>query len=115
MSKEVETDINCLIENVKEWAGERNLYNEGDSKTQLIKLMEEVGELSRAVIKDDDDLTVDSIGDIMVVLVNLTEMINIEKMDSTGGELTLAFCMNEAYNEIKDRKGSMKNGSFTKE
>jgi len=115
MSKEAETDINYLIENVKEWAWKRNIYNKGDSKTQLIKLMEEVGELSRAIIKDDIDLTTDSIGDIMVVLVNLTEIINLEKMEETGSELTLAFCMSEAYNEIKDRKGSMKNGSFAKE
>jgi NTP pyrophosphatase (non-canonical NTP hydrolase) len=86
------------------WARDRGIYESGDSKTQYVKLMEEAGELAQALLKKDKNEIVDAIGDMVVVLTNLAflEGFRIEE------------CVNAAYAEIKDRKGSMSNGTFVK-
>ena len=90
---------------IRDWASERGLYEAGDVKTQCLKLQEEVGELSRAIIKQDDAGITDAIGDAVVVLTNLAEL--------HGNPIEN--CIEQAWNEIKNRKGKMKNGSFTKD
>ena len=47
---------------IRDWAGERGLYSKGDTKTQFCKLMEEAGELGRAVLKNDQAEFEDAIG-----------------------------------------------------
>ena len=90
---------------IRDWAGNRGLYDKGDTKTQFCKLMEEAGELGRAILKNDDEEFVDAIGDMVVVLTNLAHL----------GGTTIEDCIDSAYNEIKDRKGGMKNGTFVKD
>jgi len=98
----VETDRFQLI---RDWATERGLYHGGDTKTQYCKLMEEAGELGRAILKKDSEEFVDAIGDMVVVLTNLAHL----------GGVSIEHCIDSAYNEIKDRKGGMKNGTFVKD
>jgi len=38
---------------IRDWAENRGLYEKGDIKTQFIKLQEEVGELAKAILKND--------------------------------------------------------------
>jgi len=90
---------------IREWADERGLYENGDSKTQALKLMEEVGEIARAVLKDDFDEAVDGIGDAVVVLTNLAELIGAP----------IEMCIDEAYDVISKRTGKMVNGTFVKD
>ena len=90
---------------IRKWATERGLYLKGDPKTQCLKLQEEVGELSRALLKNEHDEVVDAIGDIVVVLTNLSELVDVRIED----------CINSAYDVIKNRKGEMKNGTFIKQ
>ena len=90
---------------IRDWADNRGLYDKGDTKTQFCKLMEEAGELGRAILKNDDEEFVDAIGDMVVVLTNLAHL----------GGTTIEECIDSAYNEIKDRKGGMKNGTFVKD
>lgn len=90
---------------IRNWATERGLYLKGDPKTQCLKLQEEVGELSRALLKNEHDEVVDAIGDIVVVLTNLSELVDVKIED----------CINSAYEVIKNRKGEMKNGTFIKQ
>ena len=52
---------------IRDWAGERGLYTKGDTKTQFCKLMEEAGELGRAVLKDDKAEFIDAIGDLSLI------------------------------------------------
>ena len=89
---------------IREWASERGLYENGDPKTQALKLVEEVGETCRAILKEDHDEVVDGIGDCVVVLTNLAELqgVSIEE------------CIDSAYAEIATRKGKMVNGTFVK-
>ena len=37
---------------IRDWAEERGLYEKGDPKTQALKLVEEVGEICRAILKE---------------------------------------------------------------
>jgi NTP pyrophosphatase (non-canonical NTP hydrolase) len=89
---------------IRTWAEERGLYDKGDTKTQFCKLMEEAGELGRAILKNDNEEFVDAIGDMVVVLTNLAHL----------GGTTIEQCIDQAYNEIKNRKGKMSNGTFVK-
>ena len=90
---------------IREWAKERGLYDKGDTKTQTLKLLEEAGEICRAVLKNNHDDVVDGIGDCVVVLTNLAELqgVSIEE------------CIAQAYSEIKNRTGKMSNGTFKKD
>ena len=93
--------FNCI----REWADERGLYEKGDPKTQYIKLMEEAGEVGRAILKEDTDEIIDGIGDMVVVLTNLAELHGI----------TIEECIQEAYDVISKRTGEMVNGTFVKD
>ena len=90
---------------IRDWAQDKGIYDKGDAKTQYIKLMEEAGELAKAILKTDDEEFVDAIGDCVVVLTNLAKLkgYNIED------------CINSAYEVIAKRRGVMQNGTFVKE
>jgi len=90
---------------IREWADERGLYENGDTKTQALKLVEEVGETCRAILKEDNDEIIDGIGDCVVVLVNLAELHGV----------MIEYCIDAAYQEIKNRKGKMVNGTYKKD
>jgi len=90
---------------IREWADERGLYDNGDTKTQALKLVEEVGETCRAILKEDFDEVVDGIGDCVVVLTNLAELQGV----------SIEACIDAAYEEIKNRKGKMVNGTYKKD
>ena len=90
---------------IRDWAGERGLYTKGDKKTQFCKLMEEAGELGRAVLKDDQHEFVDAIGDMVVVLTNMAHL----------GGTTIEECIDTAYKVISKRTGKMVNGTFVKD
>ena len=90
---------------IRTWADERGLYDKGDTKTQYLKLMEEAGELGRAILKDDQPEIVDAIGDIVVVLTNLSELAGYK----------IEHCVDEAYKVISKRTGKMQNGTFVKD
>jgi len=90
---------------IREWADERGLYENGDTKTQALKLVEEVGETCRAILKEDFEEVVDGIGDCVVVLTNLAELQGV----------SIEACIAAAYEEIKGRKGKMANGTYVKQ
>jgi len=90
---------------IREWAEERGLYANGDPKTQALKLVEEVGETCRAILKEDHDEVIDGIGDCVVVLTNLAELMDV----------SIEECIEAAYDEIKNRTGKMENGTYKKD
>ena len=94
-----------MFELIRMWADKRGLYDKGDPKTQALKLVEEVGETCRAILKGNDMEAIDGIGDCVVVLTNLAELLG----ESIEG------CIEQAYFEIKDRTGKMENGTFKKD
>lgn len=94
---------NELILKIEQWHYDRNLINGATDKDQVLKLIQEVGELSDNVCKGQDIR--DDIGDIVVVLINIM----------ARNALTLEECLEVAYNDIKDRRGRMVDGIFVKE
>lgn len=93
------------FQSIRNWAEQKGIYAKGDSKTQTLKLMEEVGELSKAILKRDMPEVKDAIGDCVVVLVSVAELEGLSIED----------CINSAYEVIKNRKGQMNNGTFEKQ
>lgn len=87
------------------WAEARNLISGSDSKSQMLKCMEEVGELAKAINKDDQYEIMDGIGDVAVTLIVIAEQNGYNFED----------CLTWAYDQIKDRKGKMVSGIFVKE
>lgn len=133
-----------IFDRIRQWAEERGLYEKGDVKSQCLKLQEEVGELSRAILKNDSENIVDSIGDCVVVLTNLARIHAIKIREECkvchgqgyfdedvvgdgGSRMRMAceecaeeawdieYCLEQAYDQIKNRKGAMSNGTFVKE
>lgn len=94
-----------LEKNVIQWAKDRGIDHPSNAKNQLLKSFEEMGELSRGILKNDRELIIDSIGDVLVTLIILAQTQN----------LTLKECLDYAWNEIKDRKGKTVNGTFIKD
>ena len=90
---------------IRDWAKDRNLYQKGDSKTQYIKLMEEAGELAQALLKQNKPEIKDAIGDMVIVLANLSELEGFKIED----------CIDESFNVISKRTGKMVNGTFVKD
>jgi len=90
---------------IRDWAKDRNLYQKGNSKTQYVKLMEEAGELAQALLKQDKAEIKDAIGDMVIVLANLSELEGFKIED----------CINDSFNVISKRTGKMVNGTFVKD
>ena len=94
-----------VFDSIRDWADKRGIYDSGDTKTQFVKLMEEIGELGQAILKDDEAEFIDAIGDSVVVLTSLAKL---------GGH-DIERCIESAYSEISARSGSMVNGTFVKD
>lgn len=96
--------MNELMNNIREWATAKGL-DKADPSKQMLKLMEEVGEIAAALARGDMDEVKDGIGDVQVVINILSTQI-----DSSIEE-----CTRIAYNEIKDRTGKLVNGIYVKD
>jgi NTP pyrophosphatase (non-canonical NTP hydrolase) len=116
-------DMQELIDNVLEWAKERNIIEGSTASKQLEKTAAELIELAIAVGRDDmhtelglaeiDSYVLekcgaaiaDGIGDVLVTLIIVAEQTGLDIED----------CLLVAYSQIKDRKGKMIDGKFVKE
>jgi len=96
--------LDNLTDLIERWAIDKNLHEAAPEK-QMLKLMEEVGELAQGLAKNNQEQVIDSIGDVYVVLTILSMQMRIAIGD----------CVEQAYEEISDRKGKMVNGVFVKE
>ena len=95
--------LSYFIDNVVQWHRDRNLIDGSTDKDQVLKLVQELGELSDSVCKGKD--IKDDIGDMLVVMLNIV----------TRNGVTLSECLARAWDDIKDRKGKMVDGIFVKE
>jgi len=101
----VQCEDDAMFSRIREWAQDRGLYDEGNAHTQYVKLQEEAGELAKALLKNDKPEIIDAIGDMVVVLTNLSHMQGV----------TIEECIESAYKVISKRKGKMINGTFVKD
>ena len=98
-----------LIAKINEWADERNL-KKADPKIQWMRITEEVGEIRDVLLKptkftDPRMALKDAVGDTLVTIIVLAHQLDLDVTE----------CLNIAYEEIKNRKGKMINGTFVKE
>lgn len=98
-----------LITKVNEWADDRNL-KQADPKIQWMRITEEVGEIRDVLLKptkftEPQAALKDAIGDTLVTIIVLAHQLDLDVTE----------CLGIAYEEIKNRKGKMINGTFVKE
>lgn len=98
-----------LITKINHWADERNLKH-ADPKIQWMRVTEEVGEIRDVLLKptkftEPQAALKDAIGDTLVTIIVLAHQLDLDVTE----------CLGIAYEEIKNRKGKMINGTFVKE
>lgn len=91
--------------NVIRWGEARGIVQNGTVMGQAIKTLEETTELIDAVNRKDVDALKDAVGDVVVTLLMVCAIADINLTD----------CLEQAYSEIKDRKGYLRpDGVFVK-
>ncbi len=99
-------NFNELELKVLRWAEARGIIENSTPQAQILKTMEELGELAGAIARGRNDDAIDAFGDIIVTLIIAADMMGTD----------LKQCLGHAYEQIKDRKGTlMPNGVFVKE
>jgi NTP pyrophosphatase (non-canonical NTP hydrolase) len=89
---------------VIQWALDKGIITPDNAKSQLLKSFEEMGEVARAVLKNNQEELIDGLGDVLVTLIILAEIKGVKLED----------CLGSAYNVIKNRTGKTVNGTFIK-
>ena len=88
------------------WAEARKIIPNSTPRAQFLKAVSEMGELADALNKNDMDCIKDGVGDVLVCMINMCALLDIN----------MTSCLQLAYNEIKNRKGTLlPNGVFVKE
>lgn len=95
--------MNQLIKQVEQWSIDKELHN-GNPDRQALKVWEESGEIAKAMSRNRIEELKDGIGDTVVTLIILAQQHG----------WTLEECLQYAYDEIKDRTGETRNGTFIK-
>lgn len=91
---------------VIQWAEARKIIPRATPQSQLNKALSELSELFTAESQQDEGKIKDGVGDVVVCLINYCALKGIDLVD----------CLAGAYEEIKDRKGTlMPDGTFVKE
>jgi NTP pyrophosphatase (non-canonical NTP hydrolase) len=90
---------------ILEWASAKGLLKPEIYSVQFMKVSEELGELANAIIKNKRNDEIDAFGDVMITLYLLAEQRGVN----------LSKAVEIAYEVIKDRTGTMVNGSFIKD
>lgn len=93
-----------LTDKIYMWFDEKGL---SDPIMQFAKMNEEAGEIAHELTRGhyNTEEMKDAIGDTYVTLVGMAHHLGLD----------IAECAKMAYNEIKDRKGKVIDGSFVKE
>jgi len=95
-----------LHSKIIQWSRDRQIIPNSTANAQFLKAVSEMGELADGLAKKDIALTADAVGDVMVCLINYCALQDINLVD----------CMEVAYDQIKNRKGTLlPNGVFQKD
>ncbi len=89
-----------------QWAEARRIIPNSTPMAQAIKTLEEVTELLSALHRGDREEVIDAYGDVLVTLIIGADL----------ADLDLTKCLEAAYAQIKDRRGTLRaDGVFVKE
>lgn len=95
--------MNELIKKIQIWSASKGLH-EAQPEKQMLKVIEEVGEVAAGLARGNYEAIKDGIGDTLVTLIVLCQQLR----------LTPEECLESAYKVIKDRQGRTINGVFVK-
>lgn len=96
----------ALESDIIRWAEARRILPNSTPTAQLLKAVSEMGELADATTKGNREDAMDAVGDVLVCLINYCALQDFNLVD----------CLELAYNEIKDRKGTLlPSGVFVKD
>lgn len=88
------------------WSEARHIIPNSTPFAQAIKACEEINELVDALRDNNKTEAIDAVGDTVVCLINVCALLDVNMTD----------CLAAAYEQIKNRKGSMNaEGIFVKE
>ena len=90
---------------ILQWAKNKGILDKATPNSQMLKTVEEVGELASALANRDLPEIKDAIGDITVTLVIQAELNGLDFDE----------CVQSAYDVIAKRTGKMVNGVFVKD
>lgn len=92
-----------LFKSVVNWGRDKGIDN---PDKQLCKVVEEIGEVSHEICRGNyhSDELQDALGDTAITLIILADILDFD----------LLFCIQEAYDTIKDRTGKTLSGCFIK-
>ena len=115
------TSIGHVLHLIREWGKEKGITGpnaKATANTQFEKLLEEVEELRVGIEKESFDEIEDAIGDCVVVLTLLAELIP-QPVNNELGEDPIEFSVEQAircaYDVISKRTGKMIDGKFVKD
>jgi NTP pyrophosphatase (non-canonical NTP hydrolase) len=95
-----------LIADVESWAMRKGLSDPDYVPSQMLKVVEELGELAGCLAKKKSvEDTSDAFGDVMVTLIILAHQAGYD----------LEKCLGLAFDEIKGRTGKTVDGVFIKD
>ena len=103
--KHIPENIYATTKNIISWGYDRNIIGGSTPKDQLCKLVQELGEVSEAICKEDRENLIQELGDMYVIMTMIAEML----------DLNIPECAEAAYKKIAPRKGVMFDGVFIKE
>ena len=96
----------ALESDIIRWAEARRILPNSTPTAQLLKAVSEIGELADATTKGNREDAMDAVGDVLVCIINYCALQDFNLVD----------CLELAYNQIKDRKGTLlPSGVFVKE
>lgn len=75
-----------LIQQIEQWAEDRNLIHGSTPQKQILKLVEEFGELCSGVAKNKPGVIKDSIGDCFVVLTIINAQCRNESTETNANQ-----------------------------
>jgi NTP pyrophosphatase (non-canonical NTP hydrolase) len=87
------------------WAANKDLIKKENSPKQALKMVEEVGEVAREVLRGDVTCLEYEIGDVLVTAIIL----------AAQNGLNAGVCLQKAYDKISNRTGQTINGTFIKD
>lgn len=95
--------ISLLVRDITDWFEEKGLH---DVNMQALKMFEEAGEICHELTRGHTTSKelVDALGDTLVTIIGLCHHLNVP----------VEAALSLAWDEIKDRRGKVINGSFVK-
>lgn len=92
-----------VVNEVIKWGRKHGITN---PKSQLVKVMEEVGEIAHEESRGNrGEELVDAIGDTLITVILYADTVGIDPIQA----------LRRAYNVVSKRKGKMVDGVFVKE